>query len=125
MKLRIFDACICAKLRYGLFTATMTAKERKRIDGFQARCLRRILRIAPSFYSRVSNDTVLKRAGETSLSRKIACEQIKYKSKFQTRDQDDPTRVSLMMRPAERKQGRPRASWVSELEKSRSEVAAA
>ena len=103
----------------------MTAKERKRIDGFQARCLRRILRIAPSFYSKVSNDTILKRAGETSLSRKITSEQTKYKNKLETRDQDDPTRVSLMMCPAERILGRQRASWVSELEKSRSEVAAA
>ena len=39
-KIRIFNACICSKLMYGLFTAAFTAKEKRRLDGFQARCLR-------------------------------------------------------------------------------------
>ena len=42
-KLRIFEACVCTNLTYGLFTAAFTAKAKRRIDGFQARCLRKIL----------------------------------------------------------------------------------
>ena len=57
-KIEIFNACICSKLAYGLSTSIFTAKEIRRLDGFHARCLRKILKIAPSFYSHISNKTV-------------------------------------------------------------------
>jgi len=39
-KILIFNACICSKLSYVFFTAAFTSKEKRRLDGFQARCLR-------------------------------------------------------------------------------------
>ena len=43
--------------------ATFTKSEYRRLDGFQARCLRQILKIQPAYYSRVSNATVRKITG--------------------------------------------------------------
>ena len=54
-KVRIFEACILSKLVYGLVTAVLNKLERRRLDGFQARCIRRILKVPPSYYSRISN----------------------------------------------------------------------
>ena len=42
-KLQIFTACIESKLLYGLQTAWLSVVERRRLDGFQARCLRQVL----------------------------------------------------------------------------------
>ena len=42
--------------------------DRARLDAFHCRCLRRILRIRHSFYSRVSKQEVLRRAWERPLS---------------------------------------------------------
>ena len=52
-KIHIFEACIISKLLYGLVTAVLNKAERARLDGFQARCFRRILKIPPSYYSRI------------------------------------------------------------------------
>ena len=44
------------KLSCGLSTACLTQTDRRSLDGFHARCLRKLLRIAPSYFSRVSNE---------------------------------------------------------------------
>ena len=67
-KLRIFDACVLSKLLYSLHTAWLKTADLARLDAFQARCLRRILRIPHSYYSRISNATVLERASRNKLS---------------------------------------------------------
>ena len=125
-KIRIFDACICTKLCYGLFTATLTAKEKQRIDGFQARCLRKILGIAPAYYSRISNQIVRTIAGERRLSDKLTQQQVRYLSKLASRDDDDPTRTcifergcrNLLQKVVRRKPGRPRVRWATEAHKA-------
>ena len=53
---------------HGLNTAWLNVSDKRKLDGFQCRCLRVILRIAPSLISRVSNKTVLDRAGALKLS---------------------------------------------------------
>ena len=120
-KIRIFNACICTKLCYGLFTAALNLKDRRRIDGFQARCLRKILKIPSSYYSRISNATVLEIAGETLLSTKILGEQQRYLTKISARPHDDATRLciyqpgseNLRESTYERGRGRPRRTWIA------------
>ena len=122
-KLRIFDACICSKLCYGLFTAALNAKDQRRIDGFQARCLRRIFGIPHAYYSRISNATVLQIALQAPLSEKIYTQQSNYLRKIAERERDDPTRASIfeaggmvLRRPAgARDRGRPRKKWIDNL----------
>jgi len=50
-KLRILDACVMNKLMYAMHTSWLNASSRGRLDGFQAKCLRRVLGISPSFLS--------------------------------------------------------------------------
>ena len=50
--------------------------QRRRVDGFYARCLRRILGIPHSFYSRVSNQTVYRQAGVLPLTEQLAKQQL-------------------------------------------------
>ena len=59
-KLMIFEVCIVSKLLYGLVTAVLNKNERRRLDGFQARCFRRILKVPAAYYSRISNARVLR-----------------------------------------------------------------
>ena len=122
----IFKACVCSKLAYGLFTATLHSKEKRRIDGFHARCLRQILGIAHSYVSRISNETMLKIAGETPLSDQILNQQRNYMMKLVDRDANDPTRLfifepgstELRKLTAPKGRGRPRERWVIQVHKT-------
>ena len=121
-KLRIFEACVCTKLIYGLFTAALTGKQKRRIDGFQARCLRKILRIPGAYYSRISNQTVLKIAGYEPLSESVARQQMRYLQKIAARNDSDPVRnfvfkagsSELQGFAGKRRRGRPRTSWLAD-----------
>ena len=67
-KLDLLSACVFSTLTYGLQTTWLHKCHRKKLNGFQCRCLRSLLRIRPAFISRVSNDEVLRRSGCTLLS---------------------------------------------------------
>ena len=60
-KIHIFQACVVSKLLYCLHTMWLNKAELRKIDGFQAKCLRSILHIPPPYVSRFSNATVLQR----------------------------------------------------------------
>ena len=51
-KLQVFNAIIKTKLMYGLETIQPTQNEMDKIDAFQIKCIRRILRIPPTFIDR-------------------------------------------------------------------------
>ena len=117
-KLEIFNSCIVAKLEHGLFTATMKKAEHRRVDGFQARCLRQILRVAPAYHSRVSNKTVLDRAQQRSLSEVLQGQRARYMTELFLRPPEDPFRSilfntdgSLRQVAGKRSVGRPRTRW--------------
>jgi hypothetical protein len=67
-KLRMFTTLIESKLLYSLGGACLTKVQLTRLNGFQNRCLRKIIGIKPSWISRVSNVDVLTRAGHTAAS---------------------------------------------------------
>ncbi|OLP90031.1 Copia protein [Symbiodinium microadriaticum] len=67
-KLQIFSACVVSRLMYSLHTAWLCKADLRKIDAFQARCLRSILDIPHSFISHVRNETVLQEAGTEKLS---------------------------------------------------------
>jgi hypothetical protein len=58
-KLELFASLIESRLLYGLTGAWLRVAERRRLDGFHARCLRQILKIPPAYFSRISNQKVL------------------------------------------------------------------
>ena len=114
--MKIFNACVVSKLMYVLFAACLNKAERRRLDSFQNRCLRRIFRIQPSFFSRVSNATVLSISNQSKLSDCLTRRQMVFMGQLARRPGTDPVRASvfepdsLVVRRAEgpRKRGRPR-----------------
>jgi len=57
-KLQVYNAVIVSQLTYGLSTLQMTPTMLNRLDAFQMRGLRYILKIEHSYYSRISNQEV-------------------------------------------------------------------
>ena len=103
---------------YGLFTAALTMKDKRRIDGFQTHYLKKILKIAHPYYNRIFNNTVLQIACAEPLNKKILQQQVKYISKLAERDHDDPTRNCVfkpdsieLIKNSARGRGRPRLKW--------------
>ena len=57
-KMEIYVAFVEAKLLYSLTALCLTVAQRRRINGFHDRCIRKVKGIQPSFISRVSNAAV-------------------------------------------------------------------
>ena len=92
-----------------------------RVDGFQARCLRRILNIAPAYVSRVSNRSVLEAAGQAPYSAQLLKHQLTWFGKLGRADDQDILRELTLqlgtILPAaaqlHRRRGRPRSDWAT------------
>ncbi len=129
-KLRILDACMTSKLLYGLHTAYFGKVQTKRLDGFYARCLRRVLHIPSAYESRISNDTVYKRARRQKLSVQLLERQLHLFAELAQRFDDDPVRCcifepgSVSQRARGRMgRGRPRTTWADHIFKIAVQVA--
>ena len=62
-KLNIFQSVFLSTLTYGLEALTLQDKFQKRIDAYDLRFLRRIIGSKASYYSRIPNNEVWRRAG--------------------------------------------------------------
>ena len=119
-KLAIYSSLVESKLLYSLSTATYTVAEVRRLDGFQAKCLRSILNIPPSFLSRISNEVVRQRANCRPFSQLLVDRQLMLLGTVLRSHEHSPLRaVSFTlgtMQPATsryvRRVGRPRKEWV-------------
>lgn len=120
-KLEVYGALVESKLLYGLSSACFTKAELRRLDGFQAKFLRTILGILPSYYSRVSNAAVLLQASWVSLSKQLQRRQVVYVGKVLRADASSPLRICSMVPGTTqplvshyiRRVGRPRREWPS------------
>ena len=124
-KLAIFDSCVLSKLLYNMHSLCLNTSEARRVDAFHVRCLRKILKIPPSFYSRVSNTTVLEQAGANTASSALLERQLIWMGKLALRNDDDALRQSIFQARADRKapklpegrrrRGRPRKCWAQQV----------
>ena len=118
-KLRIFNACVVSRLLYCVLTMHLNTAGRQRVDAFQAWCLRRICRVPPSYYSRVSNLTVLNMCQQRPLSEQVLKQQMLYMGKLARRNSEDPVRshifepysCDLQTPKGTLRRGRPRQCW--------------
>ena len=109
-----------SKLLYSLSTACFLKADLRRLDGFQSRCLRKILGILPSFQSRVSNVEVRRQAGVPPISASLLDRQLLLLGRILSAEQSSPLHsVSFIpgtWEPATnmyvRRVGRPRKEWV-------------
>ena len=121
-KIHIYKACVISKLLYGLQTAWIIETEKKRLDGFHCRCLRRIAGIRPAYYSRVSNDEVLRQTAERPLRTYLLDQQLQLYGHVARKHESDPLRRAVLdpasVRPlgheGARRRGRPRFQWNKE-----------
>ena len=130
-KLQIFDACVASKLAYGLHVCWLNKTERRRLDGFHCRGLRRILRIRPAYWSRVSNEEVFRRAASRPLSQIVSERQLLFMHKVANLPGDSLVRQALfepdstqLRRPnGVRRVGRPRDCWGAAVRRLALEIA--
>lgn len=107
---------------YSLSSCCLNVAQLRRLDGFQAKCLRSILGIAHSFHSRVSNKEVLKRASHRPASQTLRQQQLCHLGKVINADEAWPLfSISFVcglqsLKPLTshyiRRQGRPSKEWV-------------
>ena len=124
-KIRIYKAVVISRLLYGLSTAWLNVAELRRLNGFHCRCLRRILRIKPSYFSRVSNVQVLQEAEETPLGKQLLRSQLLFFGRVVRAPDTDPFRSLIFVAGSTelatsryvRKVGRPRNEWAAMLQK--------
>ena len=111
-----------SKLMYGLSSLWLSKPERRKLDGFQNRCLRRILSVKPSFLSRVPNAAVLHQAAQPKLSSRLLRQQLVLFGKVASQPAHSQLRScclfgdSLQPLPEHyvRRVGRPRLTWTRE-----------
>ena len=124
-KLEAFQSMIASRLLYGLSSAWLNAAEVRRLNGFQARCLRVILGVKPAFYSRISNATVLRHSGQTSFELQLRRQQLMLYGRIARLPATDPRRsvafcantVHPLTSTYVRKVGRPRNEWTVMLQR--------
>ena len=120
-KLQIFDSCVISKLLYNLHSLYLSAAEARKVDAFQNKCLRRVLKIAPSYYSRISNASVLLQAKAKSMSSLLLERQLKWLGTLARREGNDIVRRAVFDSDSSnpqprgpagpRRRGRPKVSW--------------
>ena len=97
----------------------LNAADRRRLNGFQAKCLREIFGIKPSYYSRVSNQEVLRRTGHLKATELLERQQLALLGRVLRAPDGNPLRTSTLiigtLQPATsryvRRAGRPRTEW--------------
>ena len=96
---------------------------KRRLEGFYARCLRRILRIPAAFVSRVSNKVVFQRAGVQPFTEQLLYRQLLLLGKVARSPETNPLREDVFvgdtLRPqvgrCVRRVGRPRQDWTTQV----------
>jgi hypothetical protein len=122
-KLRFFHALIVSRLFYGVATMWLVTSQRRRLDGFYVRCMRKILRIPPSFISRISNKSVPARSRSVLLSEQILQRQLQLLGRAAMSPAGSPLRRDVFssggLQPQVgryvRRIGRPRQDWTNQL----------
>ena len=120
-KVDFFHAYVVSKLKYGLATTWLVMSQQRRLDGFYARCLRRILGIPAAYVSRVSNANVLNEAGVKPLTTQLLHQQILLLGRVGREPEGSPMRRHTLVGSTARPQigryvrrvGRPRQDWTN------------
>ena len=122
-KLQLFDCLVQSQLRYALAAAWLLKSDLRRLDGFQAGCLRRILRIPCSYVSRVSNQRVREQCGMQPFSKTVRRAQLQLLGQVITNERKRVLKQATFHKDSlesqtaafVRRVGRPRQNWTEQL----------
>ena len=121
-KIEIYVSCVISKLVFSLECEVLRQRDRERLNAFHCRCLRRILKIPPSWISRVPNNVVLTIASSEPLANKVMFQQLMLVGKIAKLHNDNFLRQltfePFSVNPSKciyRRRGRPRLAWQSVL----------
>lgn len=118
-KVCIYEACVVPSLTYTPQTAWLPIAARRRLDGFHAKCLRRICGLPPPFISHVSDADVITRAScSMKLSSRIRVQQLVLAGRCAAAPVGTPMHEALQQsvgRPGRRNRGRPRTTWAADV----------
>ena len=101
------------------------SSQRRRLDGFYARCLRKVLGVPVALVSRVSNQAVCDKAKVRPLSQQVLFRQLLYFGRVALAPDGHPIRRDVFVDGSlhfqldryVKRVGRPRQTWASELRK--------
>ena len=122
-KVNIFEACVVSKLLYCLHTAWLNMADRRKLDAFQAQCLRTITGTPRSYISCITNKNFLEQCKQPELSYKLHLRQLTPMHKIALLPDNDvirqivfkPSKFELLAPAGPRKRGRPRNCWINQV----------
>ena len=117
-KIRIFKSNVIAVLLHGCESWRMTKGDEAKLDTFQHKCLRRLLKIY--WPMRVSNEEVRRRANTQTISELVRKRRWKWIGHMLRMDNSYLSRVALTLAlEGKRERGRPKETWRRTAEKER------
>ena len=122
-KLHIYVSLVETRFLYSLVSLVFTAAQKRRIDGFQNRCLRRVIGVQPAYISRITNDAVLAKASYRRATDLLLKRRLQFFGKILRSPEGHPLRTAAFIpgtnSPATeryvRRVGRPAKEWVREV----------
>ena len=120
-KTRIFNSNVLTVLLYGSETWRITKRDEDKLDSFQHKCLRKILKI--HWPMKVTNEEVRKGTGSERLSTQIITRRWRWIGRVLRMKPDSLPRTALTWAPeGKRKIGRPRETWRRTVKRERFEM---
>lgn len=110
LKVKLLQTLVLPTCLYASETWKMSSKNRKKLDAFQQRCLRKILKI--TYRDRITNEEVYRRTSTQPLSQRIEKNRVRYAGHIIRMTADRDPKIALNWRPeGRRRRGRPRLTW--------------
>ena len=109
-KVSLFKSLVLSVLLYGCETWKMTLGEERKLNSFQNKCLRRILKIR--WQQHISNERVLELADMRTIGEDVRRRRWNWVGHIMRKARDDDCVVALEWTPeGRRRRGRPKTTW--------------
>ncbi|XP_065326078.1 NLR family CARD domain-containing protein 3-like [Pelmatolapia mariae] len=111
IKLHFFNSIVIPTAIYASETWKVSACINTKLDVFQQRCLRRILRIR--YIDRITNEEILRRSGTVELHNIVACKRLRLAGHILRMDDAQIPKTAMRWQPlgVKRPRGRPCNTW--------------
>ena len=121
-KTKIYYAIVVSGLLYGMESLALCVNDKRKLDGFHAKCCRSIAHISASYISRVSNKFVFQTLNVKPMSETLLKRQLQFFGTIARKSDEDVIR-KMIFKPSScaeasvdtRKPGRPRINWKQQM----------